>query len=537
MTNKILLTAVAILIVIAAVVVALAYTYLDIGLAPKGGGALRVALQSFSAETLDPSLDTQDGLRYHAHMYDYLTGANPEGMLDTRYGLLSEWSVNADGSSFALTLREGVRWHDGERVIADDIRSSLEYYFRDGAACGVCGNVSASVASVEVIDERSATLHLSKPDVVFMGLLAPIEGDMPLLPSHILDGDGVSALPSSPIGSGPWRFADRAEGGYVEYEANKDYWNMERVSPFDALHISLVPEEDTRNALLKTGKLEVSPISTASISDVKSDGFAVDGPKNVISTAMRFFMGYDEDYLTSSLEFRKALAVSVNMPEIVAVNFAPEAASVATGSALFTPTSPGYVEALSHYEYDPEQARALLEQTGYAGEPVNLMSLVAYGLSEMPRINEMVAEQWRAVGINAEVISTEWPAVQPRALARPQEFAEFAPAPVLHGAAPARPGGDINDIRRYISGAEGAMLTYFAPKVGDAMLAQVAAVSDDAERALTLQALNRKTYAEYWAIPILWRHNTYAISPDLSDWQPTDGTPSALHFETLRRTR
>ena len=165
------------------------------------------------------------------------------------------------------------------------------------------------------------------------------------------------------------------------------------------------------------------------------------------------------------------------------------------------------------------------------------MSLVAYGLSEMPRINEMVAEQWRAVGINAEVISTEWPAVQPRALARPQEFAEFAPAPVLHGAAPARPGGDINDIRRYISGAEGAMLTYFAPKVGDAMLAQVAAVSDDAARALTLQALNRKTYAEYWAIPVLWRHNTYAISPDLSDWQPTDGTPSDLHFETLRRTR
>ena len=157
---------------------------------------------------------------------------------------------------------------------------------------------------------------------VFMGLLAPIEGDMPLLPSHILDGDGASALQSSPIGSGPWRFADRAEGGYVEYEANKDYWNMERVSPFDTLHISLVPEEDTRIALLKTGKLEVSPISTASISDVKSDGFAVDGPKNVISTAMRFFMGYDEDYLTSSLEFRKALAVSVNMPEIVAVNFA-----------------------------------------------------------------------------------------------------------------------------------------------------------------------------------------------------------------------
>ncbi len=537
MTTKLLLTAIAILIVIAAAVVLLAYTYLDIGLLPRGGGTLRVALQSFSVETLDPSLDAQDGLRYHGHMYDYLTGANPEGGLDTRYGLISGWASNADGSSFRLTLREGVEWHDGGQVIADDVRASLEYYFREEAACGVCGAVSQSVADIQVIDDRGVALHLSKPDVVFMALLAPVEGDMPLLPAHILDGDGASALHSSPIGSGPWHFTGLSEGNYVEYEANKDYWSAERISLFDTLHISLVPEEDTRNALLKTDKIEVSPISIASISELKGGGFGIDGPKNVVSTAMRFFMSYDEDYLTSNLEFRKALALSVNMPEIVAAAYPPEAASVAGGSALFTPTSPGYVEALSPYEYDPEQAQTLLGQAGYDGEPVKLMSLVAYGLSEMPLINEMVAEQWSAVGINVEVISTEWPSVQPRSLARPQEFEEFAPAPVLHGAAPTRPGGDINGIRRYMSGADGAMLTYFAPNAGDGILAQVASITDDAERALILQALNRKTYGEYWAIPILWRHNIYAISPGLSGWQPTDGTASDLRFETLRRTK
>ena len=58
MRNRLLFIIVAALIVIAAVVVILAYTYLDIGLAPKSGGALRVALQSFSAETLDPHSTT-----------------------------------------------------------------------------------------------------------------------------------------------------------------------------------------------------------------------------------------------------------------------------------------------------------------------------------------------------------------------------------------------------------------------------------------------------------------------------------------------
>ena len=64
MTNRLLFIIVAALIVIAAVIVILAYTYLDIGLAPKSGGVLRVALQSFSAETLDPSLDNNEGLKY-----------------------------------------------------------------------------------------------------------------------------------------------------------------------------------------------------------------------------------------------------------------------------------------------------------------------------------------------------------------------------------------------------------------------------------------------------------------------------------------
>ena len=138
MTNKLLISMVAVLIVAAAIVVFLAYTYLDIGLDPKGGGELRVALQSFSTETLDPSSDNKDGLNYHGHMYDFLVGVDPEGMLDTRYGLLSGWQVSPTADAFTLTLREGAKWHDGESVDAEDARSSVEYYLRDEFTCGVC---------------------------------------------------------------------------------------------------------------------------------------------------------------------------------------------------------------------------------------------------------------------------------------------------------------------------------------------------------------------------------------------------------------
>ena len=533
MNNKILVTIVAILIGVAAVVVTLAYTYLDVGLNPKDGGELRVALQSFSVETLDPSSDNKDGLNYHGHIYDYLVGADPQGRLDTRYGLLNDWQVSSTADAFTLTLREGANWHDGESVTTDDVRSSLAHYFREDATCGVCGNVKGAVESVDVVDDRNVTLNLTMPDVVFMGLLAPIEGDMTLLPAHVIN-ENASALQIEPIGTGPWRFAARTAGESVEYESNKEYWLQDRVSPFDRLTVSLVPEEEQRVALLQADKVDLVPIGVASVASVKSAGFTVDGPKHVLSTTMRHFMSYDEDFLASSLEFRKALALSINMAEIVAATFPEEAATLATGSALFTPVSPGYQEDLPGYPYDPDEARSLLQQSGYAGETVNLMSLVAYGMSEMPAINQMIVEDWQEVGVNAQVVPVEWPAVQPLFQAMPQQFGDYAPAPVLHGAAPARPGGDINGVRRYLSGADGAMLTYFAPQVADGILSQLQATANDADRALVLQALNRRTYGEFWAIPILWRHDTYAVNPALIGWQPTNGTSSDLRFETIR---
>ena len=379
MTNRLLFIIVAALIVIAAAVVILAYTYLDIGLAPKSGGALRVALQSFSAETLDPSLDNNEGLKYHGHLYDQLAGANREGRLDTSFGLLSRWTVTSAADSFTLTLKEGANWHDGEPVRSDDIRSSLNYYSRDDATCGVCGIVKNAVESIEIVDDRNVKLNLNKPDVVFMGLLAPVEGDMPLLPAHLLDAD-PAVLQSEPVGSGPWRFAEKSQGASVEYEVNKDYWNADRVSSFDRLSVTLVPEETQRIALMQTDKIDLSPIGTAAISEAKSNGLAVDGPIRVSrawdtrvgadsETQRACSAGGDEDYLTSSLEFRKALALSVrDMAQIVEATarsgsrscvFPPEAASVATGSALFTPASPGFQEDLPTYPYDPNEARNL----------------------------------------------------------------------------------------------------------------------------------------------------------------------------------
>ena len=77
------------------------------------------------------------------------------------------------------------------------------------------------------------------------------------------------------------------------------------------------------------------------------------------------------------------------------------------------------------------------------------------------------------------------------------------------------------------------MLSYFDPSNGDDILNGVRSITDDAEREAMLKKLNRTTYDEYWALPIVWAHDTYALSPQLVGWSPTNGTTSDLHFETI----
>ena len=289
--------------------------------------------------------------------------------------------------------------------------------------------------------------------------------------------------------------------------------------------------------MLESETADIVPVSKGNIQDLKENDFAIGGPKYVLSTTLRYFMSYDPGFLTSSLEFRKALTLGANMPAIVDEIYPSEAADLASGTALFTPVSEGYDPNLPPYPFDIEQARSLLAESGYSGEPVTLLSITAYGETEMPRISEMLALNWRQMGVNAQVITTDFLAVQAMYTARPQQFDIYAPAPIFHGASPARPGGVLTGISRYLAGGEGGFLSYPDIEYGNQIFDEVASTTNAAEREQLLLELNRRTYEEYWATPVIWRHDTYAMRPGLTGWQPTNGTSNDLHFETVRLER
>jgi len=504
---------------------------------------LKVALPSFGLELLDPSIDAKSGLQYHGHMFDHLLGAtlseNPEGQL----GALDSWEVNASATTYTLKLREGMKWHDGVDVTSKDIEFMMTYYSRESAQCGGCAVIKEAVSEVEIVDSYTAKIHLNNPDVIFMNNFNSVDGDMPILPGHYLEKVGDNGFGEKPIGSGPWKFSVRSMGEFIEYEANQEYWNTERIPVFDRLRLVEVEDANKRVAMLKSGEVDMAMLRPAGeafsmevlqekVEPLKREGFTLQGPKYITKTALRFFMSYDDSFYTSNRDFRKALALALDVPSMLDAVYAPEVASLATGSPMFSPVDDGYDPLLDAYGYDPKAAKSLLEQSGYQGETVYLFSIAAYGLTEMIQLNGLIAEDWRKIGVDVRIIPSEYQLVKVRYHSMPQEFEDVAPAPIFHGVDYQTMPSVLGLIKRYM-GSDG-VLAYHDPSKGDSILEELSLISDPDVRKNRLQEINRMLFDEYWGIPILWRHEVYGLSPNLTDWQPTDGTSSDLHFETVR---
>ena len=499
---------------------------------------LTVALPSFWAETLDPSLDGQPGLQYHGHIYDHLVGVGPDGRFDHSYGLLESWDPGVNASAYTLTLKRNLKWHDGRDVTSEDIAYSVRHYARDDARCAVCPTLAGVLDDIETPDAHTAILKLKTPHVSIMHAFGPVAGDMPLLPSHL-------SAEEHGVGTGPWKLAGRVAGESIQFEANTEYWDQNRVPGFARLRLVLAAQPTERAEMLKNGDVDMTVLRPSGrpwsidepqgdVPSVRSAGFNIDGPKYVNTTVMRLFTASLPDSLNNSREFRKALTLGIDSQSIIDAVYEPEVAEIAAGSALFSPLSDGYDPELPAYPYDPTEARIALDAAGYDGQTVFIFSAPSYGLTELIEINEMIADNLRDIGVNVDVLSSGYTDILGRHSPRPQQFDDVMPAPLFHGVNYQTWPDILGGIKRYLTSDPSALLTYHDLQRGDQLFAELSVIVDPVEREERLLQLNREMYEEYWAIPVVWRHEVYGLRSDLIGWAPTNGTASDLRLETVK---
>ena len=197
------------------------------------------------AET--PSLVTPYMLYYALH--DGVLKPMP-GELATP-SLAESWSATEDGMNYSFVLRDGVTFHNGEQVTAEDVKFSFERY--RGAAKGP---LHERVATVETPDARHVTFKLKNPWPDFITFYSTTTGAGWIVPKKYVEKVGDEGFKKAPIGAGPYKFVSFNPGVELVLEAHQGYWK--KPVSVKRLVLKVVPEEATRLAALKRGEVDIA---------------------------------------------------------------------------------------------------------------------------------------------------------------------------------------------------------------------------------------------------------------------------------------
>lgn len=365
-----------------------------IGQAPPVKPVLRVALSS-GAVTADPrfasNLPEQSVLR---HIYEPLVQHDADGNLQ---GVLAtSWNF-IDDTTLEMRLRQGVTFHGGEAFDAKSAKYTIESILGAGSRAANSG-LLAVVKEVKIIDDFTIQLLTEAPVRSILQTLTFVPlGLMPQGWAEAL-GERTNAVAN---GTGPYRLAEFVPGQRLQLIANEAYWGPEPA--YSQIEVRVVPESGTRIAALLAG--EVSFINNLSPDDI--DRVSANSNLAVTSGAstrsMFVLVNFRDNPLMNDLRVRQAMNVAIDrqaLVEAILGGVAEPAHSILQdsvfGAAIFEPTS-----------YDPELARQLLAEAGYAGEEIQFF--VPNGRYLMDRqMGEAIAGYLEAAGFNVDLRVVEW---------------------------------------------------------------------------------------------------------------------------------
>ncbi|SDZ49214.1 ABC transporter substrate-binding protein [Herbiconiux ginsengi] len=334
------------------------------------------------------SLDQGVSSYVWASVYDSLLTRDLSGAVQP--SVAEEYAVADDGLTLTFTIRDGMKFSTGEPVDAEAVADSLTF----SSTAPATSAAFASVASIEATDESTVTLSLSRPDTALPYQLAQAAGVIGE-PSTL--GSETAAL--DPVGSGPYVLDNDAttDGSTYTLELRPDYWNADAYS-FKKVIVSVIADATAQQNALQAGQLDfMSLANPAQGESLTAAGFTVQETAPVAWGAIVIADRAGEiQPALGDVRVRQAINLAVDRDAIVEKLLAGVGAPT---EQIFDPGSGAYDADLDGtYAYDLAEAKALMEEAGYAdGFTVSMPSSVLSQTME-PTLTQQLGE----IGITVE---------------------------------------------------------------------------------------------------------------------------------------
>lgn len=363
------------------------------------GGTFVVPVNTNSIASLTPYnvYGSDDLLIASAPCFDPLYIITADG---TRWYLADSMEPTSDdGMHYEMKLKDGLKWHDGEPITADDVVFTVDM-FKDTSNTGATSEsvtYNNKTLSAEKVDDLTVAITLQEPFSAFETEFGRIQ----IIPKHVFDGntnvaDNKKALKKC-IGSGPFKLKEYKEGDSIVYERNDDYY---RGKPSLAqVVIKMMPDESAQEAALQSGEISMMRVT----SQTKLDKYKKDSDYKVYTLPegrLNYLAFNYQSPIMQDMDARKAICLALNDDDIITGAYGSEELALPARN-FCAPQNLYYNDEMTGYQQNIEEAKKLAEKSGLTKTTLHYMYFTAR--PNMKETAQIVQEQLKKIGVKMEI--------------------------------------------------------------------------------------------------------------------------------------
>lgn len=361
-----------------------------------------------TAETTDNSSVVMLG-----SVWEQLVTVNDDGGIICE--LAESYDITDDYKQYTYNLRKGVKFHDGQEMLADDVVASMNRWLDFAAtADGMVGG-----ARFEKVDDYTVTIKMVDGTAYLNELIGSF-GQHAIITTEECIAEAAAAADGfiqSYVGTGPYTWVEWVSASHIELKAWDDYQPYGtdgdysglggyKHAFFDTVKVRFVPDETTLNAGIQTGEYK----ATTGLSMTYYDSY-VNDPKFTVRTdesELQAMIFNKKEGWGANPKFRQAVQALINCDDVLYSYFGNEAYYKLYSSYMFT-TSSWYTEAGTEYynQGDKEKAKALLAEAGFTTNDTFII-LCASDSADFYSFAQVIQQAFKEIGFNCELMAYEW---------------------------------------------------------------------------------------------------------------------------------
>lgn len=361
-------------------------------------GASTLVYGSGDYTRINPALDEHGEI--NILIFDGLTAHDADNAIVPR--LAESWEYDAETFTYTFHLRSDVKWHDGEKFGAEDVKFTIEAIMDPANESENASNYE-DVKEITVIDDNTVSFRLTEPNFAFLEYMT-----IGILPEHLLADKDMQTDEyfRFPIGTGPYKLESWDAGQAITLVKNEEYFLG---SPhIDKIVFKIVADDTAKAMQLKSGELDLSQVTPKDAKGFESqEGFTIYDMET--SDYRGILYNFQNEYWQENEDLIPAFSYAIDRQAII------DAVLLGAGEAAYGPLQRNIYNNpdVEHYDYDPEKAKSLLEAAGcnmeddgfYYRNDKKISFVISVGAGDQVRLDmaQIAAQQLKEIGVDVTV--------------------------------------------------------------------------------------------------------------------------------------